>query len=186
MSESTIILPYAETIWKPIPEWEGLYEASNMGLIKSLSRTFQMGKNERLTTEGILRPKFNKDCYLEVTLCAEGRQIYARIHRLVALTFIPNPDNKPIVDHENGVRWDNRALNLKWSTQSENIQDAFNYGRKSVQGKAVDQYTLEGEFIKRFDKIVHVEKEGICHKNVNAVVKGTRKSAAGFFWKYAE
>jgi hypothetical protein len=102
----------------------------------------------------------------------------------VALAFIPNPDNLPIVDHVNAVRWDNRVENLRWVTQSENIAHAFRRGKKIGNKKAVHKYDLFGNFIKRYDSIMATREDGYNPKNVNKVVKGDRPSHKGYVWKY--
>lgn len=174
------------TIWKEIPGYEGYYEASDTGLIRS-SRKTKVAFGETLSdTSKVLRPAFDKDCYLRLVLSIENNQSHFLIHQLVALTFIPNPENKPYVDHINGVRWDNRAENLRWVTQSENQQFAYDYGRKLKNGRSVDQFDLNGNFIKRYRVINDVEKDGYCHQSINKVVLGTRKTAYGFIWKYVE
>lgn len=95
-------------VWKDIPEYEGLYQISTLGRIKG----FQTG-------EKILRPSKTKIGYFHTTLCKEGNHRDILIHRLVALTFLPNPENKPTVDHINRDKEDNRLENIRWATHSE-------------------------------------------------------------------
>lgn len=171
-----------ETIWIPVPGFEGLYNVSNTGLVMSLSKEVQYGM---LTTNNILRPLFNKDCYLRATLLKNNHRHDCLVHRLVALAFMPNPDNLPIVDHGNGVRWDNRVDNLKWSNQSNNVQSAFDSGRKVVPGKSVDQFDINGNFIKRFEKAVFIERDGFNSKRLRYYII-TGKPLKGFIWKYSE
>lgn len=177
-----------EIIWKPIKGYEDYYEVSNVGMVRGKPRSvFNPGSGAYINLyQGYLRPSFDKDCYLDVTLTINGVSSTQRIHRLVAIAFLDNPNDLPIVGHQNGVRWDNRVENLKWCTQSENILDSFLYGRKKVSGRPVNQLTLEGQFVKRFETIRQVEQDGFCSKKVNAVVVGKRNMAGGYKWEYAQ
>lgn len=174
-----------EIIWSPIPGWEGYYEANNIGLIKSVERIYYCKQTAMITTDGILRPKLDVGCYLQVSLNREGRQTSYQINQLIALTFIDNPNNKPFTDHINGVRWDNRVENLRWVTQSENIKSAFDLGRKKVASKPINCYTLDGVFIKKYEAIRHVELDGFNSKYVNEVVKNKKKIAYNHIWEYS-
>lgn len=178
-------LYYMKIIWKPIPGWEGFYEASNVGVIKSVERVFFVKTKAMITSTGILRPHFDKDCYLHIGLCREGKEYDYRINQLIAKTFIPNPQNKPLTDHINGVRWDNRVENLRWATHSENAKASFEYGRKANGSKAINKLTLTGEIIKTYEAIGHVKKDGYNRRSVNeAVLRG--KSLYGFKWEYVQ
>ena len=95
-------------VWKDIPEYEGLYQISTLGRIKG----FQTG-------ERILCPGKTKRGYFMTVLCKEGNRRTYHIHRLVALTFLPNPENKPTLDHINRDKEDNRLENLRWASLSE-------------------------------------------------------------------
>lgn len=113
-------------VWKPIEGYEGLYEVSNLGRIKSLRRDVAI-PNPRLGTVGYRTyPERIKPCvenrhgYYQVTLSKEAKSRTLRVHRLVALAFIPNPDNKPYINHIDGNKKNNRVSNLEWCTASEN------------------------------------------------------------------
>lgn len=167
------------TIWMPVYEWENHYEISNTGLVRTLCR-----QNYKAHQSGFLRPTFDKDCYLKVSFCEGNRRRYYRINRLVATAFLPNPDNKPIVDHINGIRWDNRVENLRWVTQSENILDSFRQGRKASVKRPVLKCDLNGDVIQRYDSIMSTKNDGFNPRNVNKVVRGERPLHKGFVWKY--
>ena len=100
-------------VWKDIPGYEGIYQASNTGKIKSLSRKYHP-KDKLLTP-------YNRSGYLCVGLYKK----YQFVHRLVAETFIPNPENKPTVNHKDGDRYNNYVENLEWATYSENIKHSY-------------------------------------------------------------
>ena len=114
-------------IWKDIEGYEGLYQVSNMGRIKSLEKTCNSynGKSEfcRTVKERIRAQTFTSGNYLHTCLSKNGIHKTQRIHRLVAKAFLDNPLNKETVDHINTIRTDNRVCNLKWATQSEQFTD---------------------------------------------------------------
>lgn len=172
------------TIWKEIPGYEGYYEASDTGLIRSSRKVVIERDGDLLNIcSKILRPKMDKDCYLNVSLSVLGKVTTFRIHNLVALAFeIPNPENKPIVDHVNGVRWDNRTDNLRYVTQGENMQSSYDLGRKVKVGHSISQYDLQGNLIKQYRCIRDTEKDGYNSKTINKAVLGQRATAFGFIW----
>ena len=196
-----------EEIWKPVKGYEGLYEISNQGRLKSLPHeVHRRGYGTILVKGGILKLHYNLNGYHIHLLCKQGAKPYcSRIHRLVAETFIPNPENKPCIDHINGIRDDNRAENLRWCTLKENCNFALArkhgseakmgekngmYGRSgkdSPSHKGVLQYDLHGNFIKKYYGIAEAQREtSVQFKNISKVCKGERNSAGGFIWRYED
>ena len=113
-------------IWKDIEGYEGLYQVSNMGRVKSLGRkvkNISLKRGYRETKDKILKQYIDRYGYLKVVLTKETQRSYFTAHRLVALAFIDNPLNKPSVDHKNTIRTDNRVENLRWLTQKEQLND---------------------------------------------------------------
>ena len=110
-------------IWKVIEGTDGRYEVSNTGKVRSINYN-KSGKVQEL------RQKIDKDGYCIVTLHIEGKQKYPSVHRLVAIAFIPNPDNLPQVNHKDTNKKNNHISNLEWCTCSENIKHAFDSGLK--------------------------------------------------------
>ena len=107
------------------------------------------------------------------------------MHRLVAETFIPNPENKPQVNHKWGIKTDNRASELEWNTQSENMQHALKH--KLRHTKPILQYSKNNELIKVWDCIRQAGREiGIPNQSIVRCAKGKRKSAGGYIWRYKD
>lgn len=120
-------------VWKDIPQYEGLYQVSNLGRVKALprERTNHTG-GKWIQPECILSISFTADGYEKVSLTTKShKRKTERIHRLVALTFIPNPLNLPEVNHINCIRDDNRPENLEWVSHEENIKYTVKMGHKS-------------------------------------------------------
>jgi hypothetical protein len=127
-----------EEIWKPINGFEGLYEVSNMGRVKSLAKEWTGGNGAVITHDILILSNLKDgDGYLKVILCQSGIQKPFKIHRLVATHFIENPLNKPAVNHIDGNKQNNCDWNLEWNTNSENTKHAFAIGLKESQRNAV-------------------------------------------------
>ena len=116
-----------EEVWKDIVGYEGLYEISSIGRVKSVDRISPQGHH---LPERIRKPYIDKDGYPKVNLCKEGKVIHYPVHRLVAIAFVPNPENKPQVNHIDGNKANNCVANLEWNTDSENMLHAFRTGLK--------------------------------------------------------
>lgn len=112
-------------IWKDVIGYEGLYRISNLGNVYSNSRRGSGGAR----TGRILKPKIDGSGYMFVNLQYKGSRKYMKIHRLVALHFLDNPDNKPQVNHIDFNRTNNIVTNLEWCTVSENIKHSWNNNR---------------------------------------------------------
>lgn len=194
-------------VWKQIPEYEGFYEASNLGNIRALKRVVK--RKDSLYTIGtshILKPYKNSKGYLCVDLYKNGIRTKYKVHRLIATTFIPNPQNKPYIDHINTNKEDNSVTNLRWVTSKENKNNPLTrklhsdiQSRKDIIEKCfrarernhsktrripVAQMDKNGITIKVYPSIGDAEKDNRISKgHISEVLKGKRKYAGGFLWK---
>jgi hypothetical protein len=129
--------------WKPIRGYEGLYEVSNMGRVKSLDQvsyrsngiTMCYIRQKGRLLKGRLVGSKKKKQYLGVLLCRNGKQENKKIHRLVAEAFIPNPNNYPQIDHIDGNKTNNTVSNLEWVTNEENMRRSWEKGLRSYCGE---------------------------------------------------
>lgn len=174
--------------WKNIDGFDGLYQISNLGRIKSLNYN-------RTRTEKVLKPCKNQQGYLQVVLSKNGKHKLMRISRLVAQAFIPNDDiYKTQVNHINEIKTDNRVENLEWCTLQYNHNFGSHNERVSKtqrndinKSKQVNQFDLTGKFIKTFPSLCEVERQlGFSKTNISACCNGKRKTSNGYIWKYIE
>ena len=172
-----------EEVWRDVKGYEGLYQVSNMGRVKSLGRKDRFG---RVIKERILEPAVTHNGYLRVGLHVDGKRKMLRVHRLVCEAFHENPDNKSEVNHVNEDKTDNRACNLEWSTRTENC----NHGSRNERvakalSKPSGQFSLDGKLIKVWQSACEVRGQtGFDQGYVGAVARGKFKQAYGFIWKY--
>lgn len=174
-------------LWRPVVGYEGLYEVSNFGRVRSLGNRTHKGVH-------ILK-QANKGKYLFVELCKDGVRKQFLVHRLVAQAFIPNPENKPTVDHINMFKTDNKVENLRWATQTE--QHTFidqdirereimkNRNSPKQKCRAVCQYTIDGAFICEYPSLSEAERQiNVGNANISKVCLGKSKTAGGYIWKF--
>lgn len=132
-----------EEVWKPIPGYEGIYEASNLGRIRTANgkTTSNARYPVRVWQQRVLKPKVQTRSYgkqdQRVSLWKDGVESTQLVARLVAMSFLPTPYDKLTVNHINGNPMDNRVENLEWCTLKENIQHAFETGLKQNTVKAI-------------------------------------------------
>lgn len=181
-----------DEVWKDVVGYEGLYQVSNYGRVKSLPRT--------RICQGIVMPVKGKEIslcnrrgYKMLCLYKDGSKKIASVHRLVAEAFIPNLEDKPCVDHIDGNRSNNFYNNLRWCTYKENINNPITYprNRRSLQrswdnrSRNVCQYSLDGNFIKEWSNVYQAANHfnGSC-SGIKRCCVGKSRVALGYRWSY--
>lgn len=153
-----------------IPTWDGYYEISKCGKIKSLDRWVFNYRGGGFKKGRIMTPTKDGGGYLWVGLSKDGKSIRGAIHRILAITFIPNPENKPFVNHINGIKDDNRIENLEWCTHSENQKHAYSIGlKKKKSGINNPLFGKKGVLSPNFGKI------GVLSPNTKIVLNTETK-----------
>ena len=185
-----------EEVWKSIRDYEGLYEVSNLGRIKSLNYR-KTGK------EKILKNIECENGYLIINLAKFGKYKTFKVHRLVAEAFIPNPENKPCVDHINTIREDNRVENLRWVTKEENNNNPLTkkkysknhreqtgeknpmYG-KYCKGVYCIELNISFNSIKEASKELNISSQSICNALNGFSKRASRHPITNekLHWKY--
>lgn len=171
-------------IWKDIKNYEGLYQVSNKGRIKSLDRyvNYKVKGKKRLVQGKIKKLTVNEKGYLKVTLFKNGKGETREVQRFVAEAFIPNPENKPQVNHINGDKTDNKICNLEFCTCKENSLHSLYVLKNNI--KQVKQYDLSGNYIRTFESVKEAgEKTNTPSCSISNVLHGRRNKAGGFVWR---
>lgn len=162
-------------VWKDIQDYEGLYQVSNLGQVRSL-------KSEKIR---ILKPRKIKGGYLRVALRKNNMTKDYLVHRLVTKAFVPNPNDFPEVNHKNEVRDCNVATNLEWCTRDYNN----NYGNHNKKVAVVQQMSVIAHKDNKeviFDSLKQAGEElHICPQNICRCLKGRTKTAKGYSFRYA-
>ena len=168
-------------VWKPVPGYKSLYDASNFGRVRSL----KFGKIR------ILKQLKHNCGYLKVLLYKDGKGKRFFVHRLVAEAFIPNPDNLPQVNHINEIKTDNSAWNLEWCDVSYNNsygtlpeRQSQNQLNDPIKSKPVYQYTLDGRLVHVWPSAAEAGRNGFDTSCIYNCCNGRQKSHKGFLWSY--
>lgn len=192
--------------WKDIPGYEGLYQVSDQGRVRSLDRIVVNSRNVYRTLKGrILRPLKYRNGYFYIVLSKDNHRKNCRVHRLVARAFIPNPENKPHLDHINTKRDDNRVENLRWTTAKENVNNPLSIkhlsdamkgdkhpmygklGKDNPTSKAIYQISKDGNIIRKWGGMREAERHtGTKQKKISLCCQGKRRTTGGYRWIYAE
>ena len=167
-----------EEIWRDIKGFEGIYQVSNLGRVKSFYRL----------KEKILKPKLAHNGYCRVGLCKNSIGKFYMIHRLVWEAFNGQIPEGLQVNHINEIKSDNRLSNLNLMTPKENMNWGTGIERRAKKrSKVVLQFDLNDNLVKEYPSINQVEREtGFAFQNIYACCKGKRKTAYGYIWKYKE
>ena len=179
--------------WKPIKGYEGIYEVSDLGRVRSLDRQVDNGHGSTRIAKGrIMKPHKHYNGYCSIGLSNDAIVTHVLIHRLVALAFVSGYHEGMEVNHIDENKQNNRADNLEWISRKENlhygghIKRSMSWISENVP-KGCIQMTKEGKDIQKFDSIKKAaESIGVSRSLVSLVCRGKRKFAGGFRWRYAE
>lgn len=181
-------------IWKDVVGYEGLYQVSNLGRVKSVER-YRKGKRGSMTycKERILSSRISNAGYYQTCVCKENMKKLLLTHRMIAKAFIPNEKELKCVDHINGIRTDNRVLNLRWCSHKDNLN--FDLARENISksAKASEKHrkhitsiakgcckevvvVFQNGIIKEYESAAATENDGFHHSNVAACCKGKQKT----------
>ena len=167
-------------IWKDIKGYEGLYQVSNEGRVKSLPRTWVAGKGGiRHNDEKLMKQHPIWNDYLRVCLSKDGTNKWYLVHRLVAEAFIDNPDNLPEVNHKSENKQENFVENLEWCTREYNIKYGTRIERTSKPVEALDD---DGNVVYTFESKKEARRHGFADANISNCIKGNAEKSYGFRW----
>lgn len=170
-------------IWKDIKGYEGLYQVSNFGEVKSLDRIVKNGNCNMFIKGRKLKQATSTTGYSIAAIQKNGKQQMKKVHRLVLSAFISNPLNKKCVNHINGIKKDNILHNLEWVTYKENTKHAILTGLTNDK-KPISQIK-DGLIIATFNSLSEASKKtNIQMSNISYCCSGARKNAGGYQWEY--
>lgn len=177
--------------WRDVVGYEGKYQVSNLGNVRSVDRTFTNACGVNVTRKGVmLKPMLNQGGYMKVTMHKDGKVNTEVIHRCVAEAFIPNENNLPQVNHKDGNKRNNNVSNLEWCTALENMHHAINQGlrnnaleyAKSARKPVIATNLDTGE--ETFYESIQAA-ENVFGRHVTNVLSGSRKATKGYTFRLA-
>ena len=175
--------------WRDIPGYEGLYQVSSFGNVRSLDRVVRSRWGSDMIRRGVLLKQGNRPLtgYPFVVLCRDGVNTYYSVHRLVAASFVENPNQFPEVNHKDENTLNNYSENLEWCTSKYNK----NYGQRNEKaskklGIAIVQMDLNGNIIRTHNSATSCRKLGFTQSSIRKCCIGKTKNYRGFIWKYNE
>lgn len=175
--------------WKPVFGYEGYYEVSSTGFVRSIDRIIydKNGKQKRLLGKGMRLTKSkgrNNDGYYVVNLRKNGTSKVVPVHILVAAAFIPNPLNLPTVNHKDGDKSNNNVWNLEWASWAENNIHALKNRLRVPRGNPIIQKTLDGKPLAQFRSTCEAtRKTGVSTGSISHCLNHRTNSAGGFVWE---
>lgn len=183
-------------VWKDIAGFEGIYQVSNMGNVRSVDRYVECADSIRHYKGRLMKLDKKKNGYLQVMLRRRDIAKQVLVHRLVAEAFIPNTGNLPTVNHKDENKENNRADNLEWCTMEYN--NLYGEGHKTrcvnarngaikKQARPVIQYSLDGKFIAEYFSAMEAGRQTGCRQSgISECCNGKQKTAFGYIWRYKE
>lgn len=187
-----------QEMWKNIEGYDGNYQISNLGRVRS---TIDNHQNKRCVPK-IRKSRIGNSGYLYVNLWKDGKPKSEKVHRLVASCFCEKPADAECVNHINGIKTDNRAENLEWCTYSDNSKKAYEmglikatkgslngmygiHGKEHPSSKSVLQYSLNGDLIAEYESGIEAGNIlGVDGRSIQRCARGERKTAFGYRWSY--
>ena len=194
MERETKTIPAVE-VWRPVKGYEGYYEVSDQGRVRSLDRTVRganaMSDSYPINLKGcILKPGIASRGYRQVILCRDGVKKHCGVHRLVAEAFIPNPDNLPQVNHKDENTSNNIVSNLEWCDTVYNINYGTGIDRRSRKCfKCIEQLTLDGQHVAYYESTAELERLSKGRYESAAIsnaARGRSSCSYGYKWRYVE
>lgn len=182
-------------IWKDIKDFEGLYQISNLGKVKSLPRYVKNIHGQRIVKEKILKNQINKKGYYSVVLRKNNKSYTKEIHRLIGIAFIENKNNYSCINHIDGNKLNNKLDNLEWCSYKHNINEAYRLGLNRYTNlinfknlpKKVLQFDKNNNFINEFESIRKASKiTNVCYNSIWLNCCGKQRYAGGYTWKFKE
>lgn len=186
--------------WKPIKGYEGCYEVSDLGNVRSVDRTVHTNirfNKARIVRGRLLKLNLKNNGYYTVDLCKDGKISSQTVHRLVAKAFLPNPDSLKVVNHINGIKTDNNVSNLEWVSYKTNHWHAREHGLLTDIGQhnnklieCVETGELFESSVRAAEWLMKTKPSNIKTKDVKVVAKNIRGAstgrtpkAYGYHWK---
>lgn len=176
-------------MWKEIEDYEGYYMVSDSGEIRSIDRYVSDTSGKFKGKQRFLRGRHMKQTmgangYFVVNLRKDRKSNVIPVHVLVAKAFIPNPLNKPTVNHKDGDKSNNNRINLEWASYSENNLHAIRTGLRTPRHNMINQYNLNGELISTYNSACEASrKTGINRGCISHCINNRTKKAGGYVWK---
>lgn len=179
--------------WKDVVGYEGYYMVSSLGRVASVGRYVKYHTYTKWMHPRLKQQRMWSSGYFSVTFKKNGRKECLSIHRLVAIAFVPNPNNYPCIDHINDNPLDNRADNLQWCTHKFNNSKEHHRIAASLSKKGNPLHTLwkpivqlskNGDFIQIFPSMTHADLNGFSHSAIHRVIHNKLKTHGGFKWMY--
>lgn len=182
-------------VWKDVAEYEGFYQVSNKGNVRSVARRDSIGRE---CGGRMLKPRYDKDGYLRVTICKNGKQKTRFIHILVAGAFVPNPNGYSEINHRDENKVNNYANNLEWCTRRHNVNHGTMIERSAqARSKKVKAINIKTNEVITFNSTVEAGRKGYNQGGVAKACRGTYKTITGkligdghlyrgYRWEYLE